>query len=126
MNISLDFDGTITADPDFWYKFCVLAKAAGHRVYIVTMRYPEEVVETKTGHVFDALVEDIIYTHRSAKRPYVENLGIDIDIWIDDNPRAVNEHAVQIWPRVFPKGHTTHDRVHVHTSYMTPNEIEDK
>ena len=123
MTIGLDFDGTISEDPVTWYNICKLLKEAGHKVYIVTMRYPEEVVEDYTHHRFDSVVEDIIYTHRKAKRPYVENLGINIGIWIDDNPRAVNESAAQIWPTVFPKGHVQ-DTISEPDVYSNYEELE--
>lgn len=42
MNIALDYDGTYTADPDMWLRFVEEAQAAGHKVFIVTMRYESE------------------------------------------------------------------------------------
>lgn len=41
-----------------------------------------------------------------AKKPFLLELGIVIHVWIDDNPRAVEESALQIWGRVHPEGHT--------------------
>jgi UDP-galactopyranose mutase len=87
MNISLDFDDTYTRDPILWDNFVVNARRHGHKVYVVTMRYKEEGQE-----VYEALAENvdqIIFTGRMAKKPYVEAKGIDISVWIDDNPFAV-------------------------------------
>jgi len=108
MNIGLDYDGVITEDLQIWWHFCKMMKDRGHKVYIITMRYPTEVVEDTTHHSFDSVVERIIYTRRHAKKPYVLGMGITIDVWIDDNPRAINESASQIWGVVYPEGMTTH------------------
>lgn len=79
MNIGLDYDGTITEDHDFWLAFYYSAKASGHNVTVITMRYPEEVINDFPAHV--------IYTSRKAKKNFCDEAGFLIDIWIDDNPR---------------------------------------
>ena len=78
MNIALDFDGTYTADPELWDKFILLCQNSGHKVTIVTMRYPEEGINN--------LPYDVIYTNRKAKIKYCLKKGITFDIWIDNNP----------------------------------------
>lgn len=50
------------------------------------------------------LVDGIIATSREAKQPFVERAGVPIAIWIDDNPRAVNESAMQIRGTSSPEG----------------------
>mgnify|MGYP000633717844 CR=1 FL=1 len=82
MKIGLDYDGTITRDKAFWKAFIYMAKAAGHEVFIVTMRYEHEPVDMR----MDCLV---YYTERKAKQPFMARQGIQIDIWIDDNPQWV-------------------------------------
>lgn len=87
MNISLDFDDTYSRDPLLWDNFVASARRHGHHVYVVTMRYKEEGDE-----VVKALAENvdmIIFTGRLAKKPYLANMMIHIDVWIDDNPWAV-------------------------------------
>ena len=110
MNIGLDFDGTVTEDPDLWMQFVKMMRAGGHSVYIVTMRYPSEINSDPEIMKFTGVVNDIIGTSRQAKQPHCEKLGITINIWIDDNPRAMNESAEQIW------GHSTAEgEVHIPT-----------
>ena len=99
VTIGLDFDGTITADPELWILFVYSALKKGHRVHIVTMRYPTET--HKVLDIFKDMGLLIVYTSRLAKKPVCEECGIHIDIWIDDNPRAVNENAIDIWPTNF-------------------------
>lgn len=42
MNIALDYDGTFTAAPNVFIELVKNMQTAGHKVYIVTMRYPSE------------------------------------------------------------------------------------
>lgn len=101
LTIGLDYDGCITEDPEVWINFCRLFRERGHRIYIVTMRYPTE--QTHLLQTFLPFVESIIYTSRRAKRPFVNNVvGIKIDIWIDDNPLAVEYDASVVFPTVTP------------------------
>lgn len=78
MIIALDYDGTYTADPSLWDNFCADAKRSGHTVIVVTMRHKSEPI--KVGEL------DVYYTGRSAKRAFVNALGIQPSIWIDDMP----------------------------------------
>lgn len=75
MKIALDYDGTFTRDPAFWMQFIHNAKAQGHEVKILTMRFKSEPIE-------HAIPCDIIYTGRKAKRAFFR----DADIFIDDQP----------------------------------------
>lgn len=101
-SISLDYDGTYTADPELYLEFTKEAILRGHKIYVVTMRYPSELASIDPKLVEVATM--VIPTSRQAKRPFVKSLGIEINIWVDDNPRAVEEDASQIWPLQFPEG----------------------
>jgi len=85
MVIGLDYDGTITEDRAFWFAFYYQARACGHEVVVVTMRYENEVIDD-----FPAM---IYYTGRKAKRPWCESNGLNIDVWIDDNPHWVDQDS---------------------------------
>lgn len=82
LTLALDYDGTVTADPGLWAGFIELARARGHRVAIVTMRYPDEAIDPAIA----ARAWRVIYTGRRAKAAHLAGRGIAIDIWIDDNP----------------------------------------
>ncbi len=93
LNIGLDYDGTISAEPALWRMFVTLAKARGHTVHVVTMRYAEEMID----HEFSILVEGRVnYTGYKAKKPYMEAKGIKIDIWIDDHPAMIVNDLVPV------------------------------
>lgn len=80
MLIALDYDGTYTADPDFWDLFIEAARVAKHKVVCVTMRYPTEPVPE--------LPIDILYTSRKAKSSVITP-----DIWIDDRPGYIYQDS---------------------------------
>ncbi|PRZ45397.1 hypothetical protein [Paraburkholderia fungorum] len=90
MNISLDFDGTYTEDPDRWNQFIDSFLAAGHTVQIITMRHQHE-----ANRALKDLAKKIPvhYTSRQAKENYATEKGIHIDVWIDDNPRWIHQDA---------------------------------
>ncbi len=87
MLIAIDYDGTYTADKVLWNVFIEQSILHGHSIIVATMRYGCE------GEcVMDDLqtkVDQIIFTSRAAKKPYLEAMGISPDIWIDDIPEFI-------------------------------------
>lgn len=65
-----------------WNAWISMAKASGHEVICVTMRYPSETIEMPC---------EVIYTSRQAKAPFMRDLGRYPDIWIDDMPHFILE-----------------------------------
>ena len=100
-NIAFDHDGTITEDPQAFFLMAALFKARGHKVYIVTMRYESE---GDFDPIWKDVVEDIIFTGRQSKRSTVASRGIEIHIWIDDNPKTVDHNAIDVWGWVSAEG----------------------
>lgn len=112
MKLGLDWDGTVTRSPNLWLQVVKMFRAAGHKVYIVTMRYPEMEYEgLKVNECHDIPqewldnVDGLYATGRQAKHEFMLAQGICIDIWIDDNPKAVHQSAVGIWGHSYPPGH---------------------
>ncbi len=106
MNLALDYDGTFTASPNEWIQFIRLMRAAGHSVYIVTMRYASECDGSK-GAIDSRLKEmlvPVVCTGRTAKQPFCDRLGVKIHVWIDDHPEAVHNDATVIWDQPSPEG----------------------
>lgn len=90
MNIGLDFDDTFTRDPAGWAEFVKLFEKRGHKVYIVTWRNEPECIEvTCEMNYWQVPCEGIYPTSRKAKEKFMFAQGICIDVWIDDNPRAI-------------------------------------
>lgn len=90
MKIALDWDGTVTRDINFWYKFVQMCKESGHDVRIVTMRYEREIDEEMR-----AFEIPIICTAREQKRTFLRELGWLADIWIDDTPEFIVDRDVE-------------------------------
>lgn len=91
MNISLDYDNTYTRDPILWNVFVANAIGLGHKVYCVTMRSHKEAVQVY--HDLTGKVTDIYCTNRQAKKDFMFEQGIAIDVWIDDMRYFVLEDA---------------------------------
>jgi hydroxymethylpyrimidine pyrophosphatase-like HAD family hydrolase len=88
--IALDYDGTYTADPELWLAFIKNAHARGHKVVCVTMRHAPEIHEA----LFDPRLKELVTvypTGREAKKKHMRMKGVQIDIWIDDNPEWIFE-----------------------------------
>lgn len=110
--IALDHDGTASVDPDAFKHFAEFMRSRGHKVHLVTMRYPSE---CKALTHWLPYVDSIIGTSRMGKRAHLEKLGINAHIWIDDCPDAILHDGEVLWPgMVAPEGHVivnTHNGV---------------
>lgn len=90
LTIALDYDLTFTADPNCFKAIIRCFQSMGHEVLIVTLR-----VETdrNEGDFFDELKEKYdaptIFCDGRSKREVCDEKGIDISIWIDDNPQGI-------------------------------------
>lgn len=104
MKIGLDYDGTVTSDYVGFVSLVRMMRRRGHEVYITTTRYISECKSDREFCVFAKNVDGVIATGREAKKEYCLKYGITIDVWIDDNPRAVEESAKQIWGTTSPEG----------------------
>ena len=95
MNIALDYDNTLTLDVRTWENVVALLSRAGHSVYLVTARLDSSMgpLEWLREH---PNIKGVFNTNLQAKRPYMEDRGIEIDVWIDDMPRSVNEDIPDI------------------------------
>ena len=87
MNIGLDYDDTITRDPEAFKKIVKIFREVGHKVYIVTMRSEHECDDIRKE--WGDLVDSIVPCGLKAKRSKTWELGICIHIWIDDMPQSV-------------------------------------
>lgn len=89
MKLGLDWDGTFNTDKLFWLRFCRMAMAHEHEVYIVTRRSPIDhpIIDAPVG--LNECTKGIYYTSGEQKRPYMDDLDCHIDIWIDDIPDGI-------------------------------------
>jgi hypothetical protein len=87
--IAIDFDDTLTADTKLWWAFTCFAKALNHRVVCVTARRDtSENREIVSEWMQDNGIElQVYYSSLGSKVDYMKGRGLDVDIWIDDDPR---------------------------------------
>lgn len=82
MKVALDYDNTYTLDPPFWDKFIDMLQLKDHEVMIVTYRSPDIPIDHE-------LPIPVFYTSFHAKRKYMLEQDINIDVWIDDWPEGI-------------------------------------
>lgn len=87
MNLVVDYDDTISRDERAFAEVIKTFRKFGHRVYIVTWRSESESNEIYIN--WGDKVDGIYPTDRKAKEKFMYEQGIRIDVWIDDNPRAI-------------------------------------
>lgn len=101
MIISLDYDCTYTRDKILWDSFIEQAKSRGHTVYCVTARcssYDSHEVKEDLQH----LVDGIYFTCGQPKEKFMFDLGICIQVWVDDEVRSILPvHKVDNWGEDF-------------------------
>ena len=90
--IAIDYDQTITDDPDLWLAIIDLMKSRGHTVIIATMRYDNEHERIPT-HIARA-VDYVFYTGRRAKKYFLAEHLVCPKIWIDDSPLFITTSAL--------------------------------
>ncbi len=93
--VAVDFDETISDNPGTWLSVMRALELGGYTVYVVTWRSP-----TTAPEDLQFLVDKgykIYYTSFKAKQEYMASLGIEVAIWIDDNPFAILNDAVTVY-----------------------------
>lgn len=88
MHIGLDYDDTITLDPELWDRVIALFIDAGHQVTIVTIRSDRHGADDIKNYA-DAHGIPAVFTFGCQKDTFTAALGITIDIWIDDTPLLI-------------------------------------
>jgi len=87
MTFALDFNGTYTKDPKFWNVFIELARLRKDEVYCVTHSTDADENKELLASIGQVIGENkCIFADGHSKMEAVAALGINIDIWIDNNP----------------------------------------
>lgn len=98
MKIAIDFDDTITLNPEAWFDaICLFRNTMKADVRIVTFRC--EGLPGKTNPDIDKFLSiftvplQVIYTGGYQKAHTCAELGWNPDVWIDDNPATIASYA---------------------------------
>lgn len=89
--IAVDFDETISDNESGWLQVLLLLEKIGYHVVICTWRAPTEYPEDLKFLVDKGFA--VYYTTRRGKKQYMKEQGIEVAIWIDDNPFAILNNA---------------------------------
>lgn len=87
MIIALDFDGTAGRDLSAWGDVVHILKKHGHDVCIVTNNYPNQ--REDISYVGAEWNVPVFFAKEADKGPFMEMRGVDVDVWIDDNPEVI-------------------------------------
>jgi len=96
MLIALDFDGTYTADPVVWDLIIKSLQERGHAVHIVTLR-DQNLDRLKDHDRFWNMGVRVVYCDGRSKLDVAKEMGLEYDIWIEDDPRCV-QHGSSLNP----------------------------
>lgn len=85
MVFSLDYDGTYSEDNELWLDFIDKAKARGHEVICISARDQDD------KDICKELLSRVRFVGTSGahKYEYAFQLGINVDVWIDDMPECI-------------------------------------
>lgn len=90
MTLSLDYDDTWTLDPEAWQTMAMFFRDRGHQVILITNRHNLPQYTEAVERDVRPYVDDIIFAGPMPKRQAAENLGYNVDVWVDDFPSAVD------------------------------------
>jgi len=90
LTFALDYHKTYSADPKFWNVFIQLVYLRKDKVLCVSHATDQEEIDDLYKSIGKIIGKDnVILTNGFAKKPYCDEHGIDIDIWIDNRPEHI-------------------------------------
>jgi len=89
--IAIDFDETISDNEHAWLLVMQLLERQGYHVVVCTWRLPTYYPEDLQFLVDKGF--KVYYTSLQAKHEYMKSQGVNVAIWIDDNPFAILNNA---------------------------------
>ncbi len=84
----IDYDGTLSRDPEFFRLVVRAGLAAGHRFVLVTGRSDTGVWGTEVRRAVGDLMP-IVFAADGWKREAAFAAGYKVDVWVDDHPEYV-------------------------------------
>ena len=98
LKFGVDFDDTISADPESFGKIFRILQDAGHTVVVVTGRSPigdwkkeAESTINKLCLIHDLIPIEVVFASTDWKREVAKNHGHEIDIWFDNSPEYIGK-----------------------------------
>jgi hypothetical protein len=88
VHVGLDFDETVTTNPDLFAQIVQLFIQAGFTVSLVSIR-PSNQPNQDAVDFADSLDIACFFTGGQQKAPFMIQQGRPVDIWIDDAPELI-------------------------------------
>lgn len=85
--VAIDFDETITDNESCWLSVMTTLEKFGYQVIVVTYRKPDAWPEDLQFLVNKGY--KVYFTGQVSKQKFMSDLGIKVDIWIDDEPKSI-------------------------------------
>ena len=90
LTFALDYHLTYSADPKFWNVFIELVYLRKDKLLCVSHSTDQDEIDELYKSIGKIIGKDnVILTDGAAKKPYCDEHGIDIDVWIDNNPEHI-------------------------------------
>jgi hypothetical protein len=89
MRIAVDYDKTFTTHKGFWLRFMVQCQDMGWDVIIVTHRHAELDWDEDFEQLWEYHQIQTYFTDGKAKKPFLKDLGVEVNIWVDDKPEGI-------------------------------------
>ncbi|WP_020395615.1 hypothetical protein [Thiolinea disciformis] len=97
--VAIDFDNTITADPDFYTQLINCLRKRGCKPVVCTIREGDQEDMQKICSVLKGTEIDIYTSNGQCKRDYLKQLGVKVGLWIDDFFPAIANAGDTFWIR---------------------------
>ncbi len=98
-HVAIDWDNTISADPDYFRQLILKLQKAGYSPFVCTLRAPDKDNITEMVAVLEEAEIPIYLTDGKPKRKYLKKLGLKVHLWIDDFYPAVCGDACRLLKR---------------------------
>ena len=90
LTFALDYHLTYSADPKFWNVFIELVYLRKDKLLCVSHSTDQDEIDELYKSIGKIIGKDnVVLTNGAAKKPYCDEHGIDIDVWIDNNPEHI-------------------------------------
>ncbi len=90
MIFAIDYDGTLSRDPDGFRLLVELLRGRGHTCVLVTGRSDEGQWGNEVRRAVGGLMP-IVFSSGGWKATAAERAGHRVDVWIDDMPEGIRE-----------------------------------
>lgn len=90
MIFGIDFDNTLSRNPEMFFEIIDVLKRHGNEVVLVTARSEDGMMDLEVKRIINNRIP-IVFAGRMWKDQAALQHGYKIDIWIDDKPEFISK-----------------------------------